>query len=560
MATPRRFSEEQIERANRVDVVEYAKSMGHQMKRSGNWYKAKGQGGLYFNRAANTWHWEVEGVGGVGAISLCMELENKTWIEAVKTLLNEEMEPIRHAHDWKPEPESPREFKLPDVNNTYKHMTAYLTKTRGIEPSVLKAMIDRKYIYENTKNSCVFVGRDKEGIAHHASVRSTNTTGKVFKQDVPGSDKSYSFNIHGNSGILNVFEAPIDLLSYVSLQKLLGKQTRDSYVALGGTTDRALERFLKDYPDIQKIRICTDNDIPLNAKWDAQETDKIAYIKKTNMVKGKETDLEILFRTCNDYSRYVERNLEAETYYFSLPKDRLRFAQNGEVYACNVVGDNQYILYKSINDFEEEKGFAVSGKELYEKYLYEMPAGDKAAARIHERYGNDYKVTRHRPTNKDFNEDLIAYRNEQIQEQQEEPIDHFIKGNCEFLIICDSKEEMDALREIKTRIMRMSYDVRDYVPNESYLVYSNNEEVKRILSENPQITKIKVETHLEQERIIETNIKTEFSDMYKEASFGNLDGCTSFSAYLTQMKAIEEVIEHSPIDDMQLEQAVGIEA
>ncbi len=304
---PRRFTEEQIERANRVDVVDYARSMGMEIQKNGNWYKAKHKIGLYFHRGGNTWHWVGRDTGGRGAISLCMELENKTWVEAVKTLLNEDMEPIRHTSDWKPEPETPREFHLPHQNDTYRHVFAYLTKTRGIDSGILKTMVDKGYIYENTQKSCVFVGRDKDGVAKHASIRSTNTYSEAFKQDVPGSQKAYSFSISGTSGTLNVFEAPIDALSYMTLQKLHGKQINDSYVALGGVTDKALERFLADHKDIEKVRVCTDHD----------------------------------------------------------------------------------------------------------------EAGEMAVVRIYEKYGQDYKVTRHRPTNKDFNADLVAIRQKERMKQQE---------------------------------------------------------------------------------------------------------------------------------------------
>ena len=606
MATPRRFSDEQVERANRVDVVEYARSMGFEITKSGNWYKAKGQGGLYFNRPANTWHWETEDAGGVGAVSLCMKLENKTWIEAVKTLLNEDMEPIRHTSTWKPEPETPKEFTLPDANNTYKHMTAYLTKTRGIEPSVLKAMIDRKYVYENTKKSCVFVGRDKEGNARHASVRSTNTMGKVFKQDVPGSQKAYSFNIPGDSGILNVFEAPIDLLSYVSLQKVLGKQTRDSYLALGGTTDKALERFLHDYPDIQKIRVCTDNDKLLNAEWDNASTNKTAFIRNTNVVKGKETDLQILFRTCNDYSRFIERNPEAETYYFSLSKDKLRFADNGDLYAFNLVANEDYVLYKTINDFENGKGFVVSGKELYEKYLYEMPAGEKAAVRIHERYGHDYKVTRHRPTHKDFNEDIIALRQQMIKEQNnikkqneqsvykkepkteasqnkeqlfrdkliatgidEQLVDWYdkhrdivcldesgivIKGSSSYLVVCDNPVDTFAyIQSSKERAEASQYEIDNH-----YLAFRDVEQVKTYLEENPQIYAIGVATS--KTEIGENAYKQLQSLEHKELFVARME--PKFVSYTQDIKTAETIdnaIEQTPINELQTDVAVGME-
>lgn len=462
----KRFSDEQIDRAKRVDVVEYARSVGLEIEKSGNWYKAKGQGGLYFNRKGNTWHWETHDTGGRDAISLCMEFENKTWVEAVKTLLGEEMEAIRYNPDWKPEPEPPKEFHLPDRNYTYRHMFAYLTKTRGIDPGILKVLVDRGYIYENTKRSCVFVGRDKDGTAKHASVRSTNTEGKTFKQDVPGSQKAYSFSISGKSGVLNVFEAPIDALSYISLQKLYGKQMKDSYVALGGVTDKALERFLTEHTDVEKIRVCTDND----------------------------------------------------------------------------------------------------------------QAGEMAALRIKKQYGDKYTVIRHRPTHKDFNEDLVAIRKqEQLKEQEQgedrkqeqqvpeqnqavadqPPQDFFIKGECEVLVLCDNKEEIEAYREVYRRNYKKMYGSA-LEPDEYYLAYRNTEQVKEFIKEYPAIKKIWICTNRTPEGVkAAEDIAQAFDKMEHRRELPKLD---RYSEDLAQMNKLEEVLNRVPLEEMaQMEQAAGME-
>lgn len=261
MRRVKRYSEEQIDRANRVNVVEYVKSQGLEIQKSGNWYKAKHMGGLYFNVRGNTWHWETRNAGGQGAISLCMEYENIPWKEAVKKLLNEEMDEMRYQKDWQPEKEEEKEFILPDKNDTYKHVIAYLTKTRGLDYDLVKDMIKMGFLYENKHRSCVFVGFDEYGVAKHASIRSTNTVGTTFKQDVAGSKKEYSFSISGSNEILNVSEAPIDVLSYITLQKINHIERADSYVSLGGVTNKALDKFLKKNPNIKKIRVCTDHDI-----------------------------------------------------------------------------------------------------------------------------------------------------------------------------------------------------------------------------------------------------------------------------------------------------------
>lgn len=256
----KRFTQEQIDEADRVDLVEYVKRLGYEVSNSGAWSKVKDMGGLYFKREANTWHWETQDCGGKGCISLCMKLENKSFVDAVKTLAGEEMNSVRHDTNWQPEPLAKPEFVLPQKNNTDCHVFAYLTKTRGLDELLVKALFRSGMLYENTYRSCVFVGFDEHKKPRHASVRSTNTVGKIYKMDVPGSEKQYSFSSRGTSETINVFEAPIDLLSYMNLQMIEEKPINDSYVALGGVTDRALERYLSLYPDIRCVNVCTDND------------------------------------------------------------------------------------------------------------------------------------------------------------------------------------------------------------------------------------------------------------------------------------------------------------
>ena len=507
---PRRFTEDQIERANRVDVVDYAKSIGLEIQKNGNWHKAKHKGGLYFHRGANTWHWEANDTGGTGAISLCMELENKTWVEAVKTLLNEDMEPIRHTSDWKPEPETPREFHLPNQNDTYRHVFAYLTKTRGIDADIVKTMVDKKLLYENTQRSCVFVGRDKDGVAKHASVRSTNTQGKTFKQDVAGSQKAYSFSITGTSGTLNVFEASIDALSYMSLQKLYGRDTNDSYLSLGGVENKALERFLADNKGIERIRICTDHD----------------------------------------------------------------------------------------------------------------EAGEKAVVRIYEKYGQDYKVTRHRPTNKDFNEDLVAIRQqEQIKqreksqskeqaasnteqntkpaeqpEQTENPVDTpdgklseeilrqagvssrliewynaepelcvyengamHIEGSSPWLFVCDNPVEVFAYQHKEEQEYMRTYSADRYESDSHYITYKNADQIAAYVKEHPEICIIGVATSRtpagEQAfKDIESKLASHNINVGRSAP--NL--CSHVDDIRMQNK-VSSVLEQTPMPELQPDMEVGME-
>lgn len=194
---PVHYTDEQIARANAVDIVEYARSQGLELKRVGRDYRVSNfSGGFLIIPEKNNWNWFAENKGG-GVVQLCMELEHKNWQDAIGTLIQEDVVAIQRPELQNRQPEKPKEFRLPEHNNTTKHVYAYLTKTRKIDADIVKQMFGRKLLYENKQQSCVFVGYDKEGVARYASVRSTNTYGNVYKKDVSGSQKKYSFFCSG---------------------------------------------------------------------------------------------------------------------------------------------------------------------------------------------------------------------------------------------------------------------------------------------------------------------------------------------------------------------------
>ena len=82
---------------------------------------------------------------------------------------------------------------------------------------------------------------------------------KPFKCDVTGNDKNYGFNVvNENSTELVVFEAAIDLMSYVDIFA----DYESNKLALGMLADAPLETFLREHPQITSIRFCLDRDEP----------------------------------------------------------------------------------------------------------------------------------------------------------------------------------------------------------------------------------------------------------------------------------------------------------
>ena len=119
--------------------------------------------------------------------------------------------------------------------------------------------VKAKMLYEDAAyHNAVFVGYDLDGVPRHAHKRGTYTKGEPFKGNVDGCDPRYSFHWIGKSDTVYVFEAPIDLLFFISLYQ---KDWRmHSYVALCGVAEYALLQLLSDASQVKRIALCLDND------------------------------------------------------------------------------------------------------------------------------------------------------------------------------------------------------------------------------------------------------------------------------------------------------------
>lgn len=116
-----------------------------------------------------------------------------------------------------------------------------------------------KTLFEDSKyHNCVFVGTDEQGTPRHAHKRSANSFGKSFRQNVEGSDPRYSFHHIGTDGKLYVFEAPIDMLSFITMYPDDWKS--HSYVACCGTSAIPVMSMLSRMPCTQEVFLCLDND------------------------------------------------------------------------------------------------------------------------------------------------------------------------------------------------------------------------------------------------------------------------------------------------------------
>lgn len=114
-------------------------------------------------------------------------------------------------------------------------------------------------LYEDAEyHNAVFVGTDTDGVPRHAHKRSANSYGKAFRLNVEGSDPRYSFHHVGTDRNLYVFEAPIDMLSFITLYP--ENWQRHSYVACCGTSIQPVLQMLEQVPQLDTVLLCLDND------------------------------------------------------------------------------------------------------------------------------------------------------------------------------------------------------------------------------------------------------------------------------------------------------------
>ena len=244
------YTQEQIDRANQADLVSFLQSQGEQLTRAGNEYRWKRHDSLTVR--GNKWYRHSQSKGG-GPVDFVMEFFGKSFTEAVELLTGEKgavPPPDR------PCPASLSDFRLPPPNSDNRTARNYLTAARRIDEDVTGFFFARGDIYEDAAHhNAVFVGRDEDGIPRYA--HSKGTAGN-FRLDVKGSDKAFNFCYRGEGEKLFVFEAPVDLLSFLCLFKK--DWQKHSYLSLGGVGEKALVRFLSDRPSVKTIYLCLDSD------------------------------------------------------------------------------------------------------------------------------------------------------------------------------------------------------------------------------------------------------------------------------------------------------------
>ena len=249
------FTEEQKQLAASVDLERFLLCRGEKLITSGREKRLARDHSVTVR--GNEWYDHAEERGG-HAVSFVQKFYGLSYPDAVSLLLGGAAGNAFPAASEK-EQEEPKPFELPPANSDMRRVYAYLVKRRGIDRDIVTAFARAKLLYEDAEyHNAVFVGTDADGVARHAHKRSTNSEGKVFRLNVEGSNPKHSFHHIGTDGRLYVFEAPIDLLSYITLNPENWQE--HSYVACCGTSSHPVLELVAQHPEIKAVYLCLDND------------------------------------------------------------------------------------------------------------------------------------------------------------------------------------------------------------------------------------------------------------------------------------------------------------
>ena len=257
-----RVTAEQIECANLVNLPDFLRNQGFELKRVGKEYVLKEHDSLHIkdNKPGERGKWfqfsADEGGNNIQFVQKFMDLD---FISAVELLSNERAIPTKAHYYSESEVELPekREIEVHDSKDISR-ISSYLHGVRGLSTESLAELIaEGRLSQEEKTGNAVFKIFDENGLL--VGAEKVGTTAEKFKSVAKGSASGYGFEIcKGNSRNTYFFESAIDAVSFVNLYPEL-----DNYrlISMMGVKPSMVASAMQRYAiQPENIFLCTDND------------------------------------------------------------------------------------------------------------------------------------------------------------------------------------------------------------------------------------------------------------------------------------------------------------
>lgn len=263
--------------ANSIDILDYLMSIGEPLKHEGsNFYRHMEHDSLVVNARKNFFSWNSKGVNG-NAVTYLMNVHNLSFQHAVKKI-NEDIG-NKEIPRYLPDKQLyPTEFDY-DVKEvaTHDNIVNYLINDRKIDPELVHQLINHDLIKEDIYKNVVFkwkdnkelIGANLQGTRIIPEEKRVHQDRAYFKKVLPTTEEATfsGFSItRGYPEKIYFFEAPVDLLSYLTLNKQ--ELMNCKLISMDGlkeqtvykTVEKVRNHLDKFDRDISSIVLCVDND------------------------------------------------------------------------------------------------------------------------------------------------------------------------------------------------------------------------------------------------------------------------------------------------------------
>jgi hypothetical protein len=289
------FSEEQLTNARNTNILDYLLSHGEQFQKQGHYFRHDDHSSWVYDDRKKVMYFNKDTVeyGTSSCISVAEKVYGFSFVEAVSDILGSEAEILQEQDFTKFENE-----KL-DYQNDVKEVEhigdiyRYLVGEREIDPLIFDLFRSNGLIAQDTRKNIIFKNIDRSTLNIHDvvgySLRGTTfipperrmiPDRAYYLYEDPGNDKTAPFFalLTGKlpTAELKVFEAPIEVMSYLSLYKedILkpGLKTNTDFVSMNGLKNDVVEQHFRRIVQaneklnlgaqrvIPAITLCVNND------------------------------------------------------------------------------------------------------------------------------------------------------------------------------------------------------------------------------------------------------------------------------------------------------------
>lgn len=301
-----KITDEQIEKANCVNLPSFLMKYGFELKKVGSEYVWKDHDSVNIRNNSpperGKWYRFSTQEGGDN-IAFVQKFMDKSFIEAVG-LLNDEVydRSFSPEKNYKSEPKKVQKSDILIAENAdCKRVFAYLCKTRGLDYDMISELVKSgKIVQEQKTGNVVFKVTDENNRIVGAEKVGTSTQ-KKFKGIATGSASGYGFEIcKGNGENLLFFESAIDLLSYLQMKN---PDNCRLVSMMGVKPNIVIETMKRHVISPKNVFICSDSDNAGNEFFQRLQTE----FPQINRIRPDEN-----FKDWNDVLRKIPMQKETE--------------------------------------------------------------------------------------------------------------------------------------------------------------------------------------------------------------------------------------------------------